>query len=108
MDLIQDVSKLTAVSQITLNKLANVVSLCICNAVYESVLENEPITEIKLGIGTLLIKYENNEVLYKFIPNQKLENQLIDTIKTNESPLVLELELSLKDKIEAVYKELLI
>ena len=74
MDLIQDVSKLTAVSQITLNKLANIVSLCICNAVYESALENEPITEIKLGIGTLLIKYENNEILYKFIPNQKLEN----------------------------------
>ena len=82
MDLIQDVSKLTAVSQITLNKLANIVSLCICNDVYESILKNEAVTEIKLGIGTLLIKNENNNILYKFIPNQKLENQLIDTIKT--------------------------
>lgn len=108
MDLIQDVSKLTAVSQITLNKLANIVSLCICNDVYESILKNEAVTEIKLGIGTLLIKNENNNILYKFIPNQKLENQLIDTIKTKQSPLILDLELSLKDKIETVYKELLI
>ena len=107
MDATQDLSKLTGVSQLTFEKLVNILNSCICHAVFESKLDKETVTEINLGIGHLLISNENNELLFKFIPSSKLEKQLIETLKTNTSPIVEQLEQQLQIKIENVYKEFL-
>mgnify|MGYP003304975037 FL=1 len=60
-----------------------------------------------LGIGILYIKFEGNEVKYKFIPSKKLEENISFTVLHKQSPLVFSLETALKDRIENAYKELL-
>jgi hypothetical protein len=47
-----------------------------------------------------------DSVKYRFEPSSKLENYIIDTILTNKSPVIDDIEKSLISKINNVYKEL--
>ena len=106
-NLIDDLVKVTTIQKATLDRLCNISIDCIGHSLYESICDSEDITEIALGIGTLLIKMGGNEISYKFIPNSKLESTLINVAQKNESPLTKSIEKSIVDKIEKTYKDLL-
>lgn len=105
--LIEDLATLTTISQNALVSLNEKSYSCICHSVCESMIEGKPLTEIDLGIGILYIKCEEDQIKYKFIPSKKLEENVTFTVKNKVSPLVLEVETSLKDRIESTYKNLL-
>ena len=105
--LVEDLETLTTIPESTLNKLIAKVCFCICEAVEESVLAHEQITEIDVGIGTLYIQTVEDSVKYKFIPSAKLNEAVVTTIKEGKSPLVKLVEATLKDRITNVYKQLL-
>ena len=70
-------------------------------------LDIEPISEIDLGFGTLLIKLEDDSVKYKFIPSNALETNIKETVTKKKNPLIAAVDSSLVQKIEHCYKELL-
>ena len=107
VNIIKDISTLTTIPYATLTKLSDVLELCICHAVEESILKNGEVTSINVGIGTLNIKATEDEIKYKFIPSTKFEEHVKQTVITKESPLVTKVEERLKDKVMNVYKELL-
>ena len=67
----------------------------------------EPLSEIDLGFGTLLIKLEDDIIKYKFIPSSVLETNIKETVQKKKNPLVAAVDESLVSKIERCYKELL-
>jgi hypothetical protein len=105
-NVIQDVSTLTTIPLSSLQKLVGKGQDCICHSVYESILNNEEVTELDIGIGTLYIQCNSEEARYKFIPSLMLEKQVRETAQTRESPVILNVEEKLKDKIMYVYKDL--
>ena len=106
-NLIDDLVKVTTIQKATLDRLCNISVNCIGHSLCESIANNENISEISIGIGTLLLKLEDNTISYKFIPSNKLENTLIKAAQDKESPLTREVEKSIVDKIERTYKDLL-
>ena len=104
---LNDLAILTTIPQATLVKLMDKIGWCICNSIEESNLNSDPITEIDLGIGKLVLNIEDNIVEYKFIPSTKLESNIIKTIKERKNPLINKLEASLADRIINTYKDMI-
>lgn len=102
-----DISAITGIPKLTLETLFNRMSLCIGHAVWESTCKNDVLTDVDIGIGTLYIKLEDNNIKYKFIPSDKLNNTVQLSVKSKNSPLLTAAETSLQKKIENTYKELL-
>lgn len=105
-NLIDDIVSLTNVSEKTLEKFLPIARYCVCHSVYEALCEKTGIAEIDFGYGHLQIKIDSCGLCYKFIPSKDLEQMLIDTIKTKNSPLIRKLENNLQDKIDETYREL--
>ena len=105
-DLLVDLSSLTTVHKASLDRLVDMSYKCLCQDVQEALLENIETICIDIGIGNLFINISTEFVKYRFEPNQKLKDCLINTIKTKESPIIKDIEDSLVEKINTVYKEL--
>lgn len=102
-----DIANITGISKFALDTLTDRACACICHNVLESTLAKENLTEIDIGIGILYIKCEEDKVRYKFVPSNKMEEAITSTLVNKESPVALKLELSLKNRIENAYKDLL-
>ena len=107
INIIEDISTITTIPKDALNKLTDKQVWCICEAVREGILKNESPIEMDIGIGTLLISDEEENVKYKFIPSPILEEAINQTILTKKSPLELKLEKNLINKILNTYKNIL-
>lgn len=105
--LIDDLATTTQIAKYTLGKLETEVESCIAHAVFEGLSEGVMTTEVDIGIGVLYIRREQDSVKYKFIPSQSFERLINDTIITKTSPLIERAESSLRERIEAGYKNLL-
>ena len=100
----KDLSTLTTISESTLSKLNTKIVWCITDAVCKSVYNRDESATIDLGYGKLTIKFDNNQVRYRFIPSKELEEAISSAIVNERNPLVDALESSLVDKITNVYK----
>ena len=105
--LTSDVSAITSIPKLTLEKLMDKYVLCICNSIQEALLKKENLIELDIHIGILNIKIEESAIKYKFIPSKKLEDNIAFTTIHRKSPLIIELENSLQKRIEETYKGLL-
>lgn len=105
-NLVSDLSNLTLIKEHTLNKLISKSNFIICHDILDSILTNNELTEIDIGIGTLSIKRENDGIRYRFVPSRKLEEAILFTVENKKSPLTCEIETALVDRIEKTYKEL--
>ena len=106
VNIVEDLSTITTIPPASLRKLFEKVGWCICNGVVESKLNDEDITEINLGFGTLIISVENNHIEYKFIPSSKLEKGLVESIVNKRNPLVVNLEETFANRILKTYKDM--
>lgn len=104
--LVEDLSTLTTISKLSLDTLVTKCNTIICHDVEESILDQQQITEVDIGIGTLYIQIVGEQVKYKFIPSDKLNAAICKTVKTGASPLVMEVEGALKSRVERAYKDL--
>ena len=64
MTMIENLSTLTTIPKKHLERLLNKVFLCIGDAVEETVLKNEKLTKIDIGIGTLVISIYDDVLKY--------------------------------------------
>lgn len=107
-DLIKDISTITTIPTESLEKLVTKGEWCICDYVEDTILgKDSKVVEINIGIGTISIIMDNDRLIYRFIPSERLEELVIDTVKNETNPLKKTIEKSLVNKITNVYKELL-
>lgn len=106
-NIINDLSTLTTIPIDSLNRLVNLTSVCICDAVEESKLNSEEVCEINLGVGNLYILISGDTTKYKFIPNKELETNVNTTICKGASPMSKFVESTLIDKITNTYKDMI-
>ena len=67
----------------------------------------DDISELNIGIGTLLVQNQEDVIRYKFIPNDTLESSVIKTINDGTNPLKERLEKRLIQKILNTYKTII-
>nr|DAR38066.1 MAG TPA: hypothetical protein [Caudoviricetes sp.] len=106
-DILSDLSNLTTINYKTLIRTSNIIIGCICEAIRESEVNNKDITEVNIGIGTLIIKKEDKEFKFKFVPSDLFKKLLVSTLKNKTMPLDIILEDSLISKLTNTYKTLL-
>jgi hypothetical protein len=106
-DLVSDISTLTTLPDKTLRRLCDKSVECICHNVLETLQNEELETSIDISIGTIKIIVDNNEIHYRFIPSNKLESMLVETINSGVDPLVKHIEESLTNRILTAYKDLI-
>lgn len=106
-NILEDIEKLTNVPQKYLNKFVDASNSAICDHINTSIVNGEEYTDIDIGIGTLVILSDGNELKYKFVPSKQLENNIYTTVVKGKNPLNKKLETSLVDRITKLYKDLL-
>ena len=106
-DLISDISTISTIPDKTLRKLSDKGIECICHSVLETINDDQYETSIDIGIGTLKIIKEAEELHYRFVPSNKLEQMLVSSITTNTDPLIAHIEESLNTRILNTYKDLI-
>lgn len=106
-NLIENLTKLTNVSEKTLLKFIPLSECVIGHAVHESMCLNKDVTIIDIGIGNIHIRVAHDEVRYKFVPSKDLSDMLEKTVVTGISPLVSKLSEDIQEKINRSYRELL-
>lgn len=104
-DLIKDISTITTIPVLTLEKLIDRAQWIICDSIENSLQNKENVVEIDIGLGKLIIKVETDNVFYKFIPSNSFEKDIIDTVVNKKNPLQINAEESLGKKFATIYKE---
>ena len=107
VNILDDICQITTIPTASMQKLFDKVGFCVTNAVYEGYLNKQSMVELNLGIGTLIVLIESNELIYKFIPSNKLEKNIIDSIRHNKNPLDIKLEDTFANRILHTYKDIL-
>lgn len=105
--IIDDLSTLTTIQKASLDRLSDLSSKIIAHNLFEDLSNRETTSETNISIGSLLIKVEDNEIMYKFVPGSKFENLIRNTVINNKSPLTDDVEKSIFEKIEKAYKDLM-
>lgn len=106
-NLSEDLSNLTTIPTSALSKLSDKSVFCICNDVEESILKEENVADIDLGIGTLQILVDGNDLKYRFIPSKALDINVKNTVINKKNPLTAAVEESLVKRILNTYKNYL-
>lgn len=107
INIVEDVSKITTIPKSYLDKLNEKAVWCICDGIQDELIQGNNIIELDIGIGTLLISSEQENIRYKFIPSEYLEKSINETVTYEHSPLQDQLEQSLINKIVNTYKDIL-
>lgn len=102
-----DLSTLTNCSESVFNKLNTNIIYLIANYFHTSIINEQPSTEIDIGVGILVIKYDAGEIKYRFTPSQELVKAMSTTLATKQNLLVDGVEQKLTDKINKMYEELI-
>ena len=100
----EDLSTLTTINESVFTKLVNKIEWCISDGVEKAIKSGENQANIDLDFGVLKIHFDNNEIKYKFVPSQKFEKILTNTIVNERNDLVLNIEESLVSKLTNTYK----
>lgn len=107
LDALDDLSTLTTIPYINLQKLFYRLNTIIAYEVQETAKNKEQVVSIDIGIGTLNILITEDAVSYKFIPSPSLEQNIVDGINSSDIVLVRDVEDLLRNRIMNTYKDLL-
>lgn len=105
--IVDDLSALTGISPSALSDYYRLTDLCIAHAVKESSFSEDEDTYIDIGIGTLIIRVEPEEIKYRFVPSRPLKNAIEDSLQNENDVLIDAVNLKIKERFEKTYKELL-
>ena len=104
---IKDIAAVTSADYKTLKKIQDAAMHIHSNNVFTQSNEGQPIIELPTLEGTILIKVENDNVIYKFIPNEMFDTTVMQTLKNNKSTLTKSVEEKLKKIMVKTYKDIL-
>lgn len=104
IDVIKDLSTLTTIPKEKLDKLIEQENWIIVDSLEQS---SEPITSLDIGVGTLELINNLDNLEYRFIPSSNLEKMIIEYFQYGKAPLRTKLEETLADRVINVYKDLL-
>lgn len=102
-----DLSKLSNLEEAHLDKLLSLCAYIIGGAVYESILNNEDITELDFGFGKLIIKTDLKDIKMKFVPSDDLALDLKNVNSGHEPCLKNKIEKAVSAKLINTYKGLI-
>lgn len=105
--IIEDMSKISTIPKLSLDKLVDIQNSCISHAVLEAIQSNESIIEANIGIGVIKICLSDEEIKYSFTPSVKLNSSILDCINNNRDQLDTQIECALRDRILNHYKDLI-
>lgn len=106
IDVKEDLSKLTTINQLSINRLFDKISWIISDAVEQAELAKDNVIELDLGFGLIIVLLEDNCIKYKFKPSKSLEENIIDTVVNGKNQLTFTIENTLVSKITNVYKDM--
>lgn len=107
MGLIENLNKITTIPMVTLKELQRYIHLIQSNEVVAQMKEDKVILELETIEGIIYISLEDDNLKYKFIPSDKFNKIIVDTVKTKESLLVKAAEEKLSELLIKTYKDIL-
>lgn len=107
IDTVADVARLTTIPEDALRRLVDKFVYCITDAVAEAREAGKSAADMDIGIGTLSISLDDDEVRYKLIPGENLKSAVRSAIIDEQNLLERKLEQALVAKITGTYKDLL-
>ena len=105
--LIDDLASLTCIEADDFNRLISLSEAILCHDVVETIKNKEIVTTVDVGIGTLSITNQEDNIKYRFIPSKKLSQAVSTTYSTKKSPIKTKVEKALGSRLKNTYKELL-
>jgi len=106
-NLIKGLSILTTINESHLERLVDLSKLVIVDEIVEQLEQGQEIVKIDIGIGTLLLHYSGESIKFKFTPNAKFEEDIVNACIHKVNLIDDKVESSLKDKIVNTYKDLI-
>ena len=104
----KDLSTLSTIPEKSINHLSDYINCIHSHSVVTQLVDAKSnIIDIEIFEGTIRLQLVDDEIKYKFIPNEKFETMLVNTITTKKSLLVDKLEEKLKSVLSSAYKDVL-
>lgn len=100
----EDLSTLTTINESVFTKLVNKIEWCISDGIEKAIHNGENQVNVDIDLGTLIISFDNDQIKYKFRPNQRLEKVITNAVVNERNDLVLNIEESLVSKLINTYK----
>lgn len=104
-NLINDLSTLTNIPIDMWEKFVKIAQMDIAHCAFETILQKEKCLSMDIGLGILYIKYEEDEIKYKFIPHESLEREVTSALTRKTSPLVEIPTKKLTTRLQNAYKD---
>lgn len=102
----EKLSILTTIPEKSLSKLTEKSYYVVSDIILEDIMNDKDVSEIDIGIGTIIIQHSGDSIKYKFIPSKNLDMTVKSTIINKKNTLEYILEQTLKDKVTNTYKDL--
>lgn len=102
----EKLSILTTIPEKSLSKLTEKSYYVVSDIILEDIMNDKDVSEIDIGIGTIIIQHSGDSIKYKFIPSKNLDITVKSTIINKKNTLEYILEQTLKDKVTNTYKDL--
>lgn len=106
IDLVQRLSSLTTIPEKNFAKLNEKSELIIANSAYNALHSGQTDISVDIGLGTIHIKLEDNQILYKYTPSTSLEKCMRKAVIDDKDFLTDIVEKSLTNRILNAYKDL--
>ena len=106
MDNIKDLSVLTTIDEDSLQKLFEKYKQIIYHNIFENIKSNKEEFYIDIEFGNLYIRLENDEIKFKFVPDENFQNTIFDIVLNKKDPLTENIEKTLRNRIMDTYKEM--
>lgn len=102
----EKLSILTTIPEKSLSKLTEKSYYVVSDIILEDIMNDKDVSEIDIGIGTIIIQHSGDSIKYKFIPSRNLDITVKSTVINKKNTLEYILEQTLKDKVTNTYKDL--
>lgn len=102
----EKLSILTTIPEKSLSKLTEKSYYVVSDIILEDIMNDKDVSEIDIGIGTIVIQHSGDSIKYKFIPSRNLDITVKSTVINKKNTLEYILEQTLKDKVTNTYKDL--
>ena len=106
-DIVKDTSNITTISEKTLHKLLTKAIYCMTDATVDTLLAENDIVDLDIGIGILSIKLEKDTLLYKFTPSSELESAIKESVLNERNLLEDAFDSALVERVTNTYKDLI-
>lgn len=107
MEFKEKISKIMTIDEMTLKRIGNAINLIHSDDLYEEIQKKDNYYEIPIFEGKIMIKREDNQLSYKFIPSETFQSIIKDTLLNGESLLTSELKERLSEILIKTYKDIL-